>query len=70
MFNVAYKAYNNLVIPNKDDKESAAPPKSGLLARSKEAMPVQRMAKSEYERVASYVSTIRNRREALKSDGK
>jgi len=69
MFNVAYNAYNNLKVPENTNQEKPVQVKSGLLSRSKEAMPVSNMAKSEYDRVARYVANIRAKREALKTDG-
>jgi hypothetical protein len=70
MFNTAYKAYNNLIVPDNATKEEPVEVKKGLLTRNKEAMPIKQMAKSEYERVANYVASIRAKREAMKSDGK
>lgn len=70
MFNTAYKAYNNLIVPDTATKEEPVLPKKGLLTRSKETMSVQQKSKSEYERVAKYVASIRAKREAMKSDGK
>jgi len=69
MFNTAYKAYNNLIISDNTNKEEPVVPKKGLLSRSKETMPTQQMAKSEYERVSKYVASIRAKREALKTNG-
>ena len=70
MFNTAYKAYNNLIVPDTATTEEPVLPKKGLLTRSKETMSVQQKSKSEYERVAKYVASIRAKREAMKSDGK
>ena len=69
MFNTAYKAYNNLIVPDTVTKEDPVLPKKGLLTRSKKVMPTQQMAKSEYERVSKYVASIRAKREALKTNG-
>lgn len=69
MFNTAYKAYNNLVIPETKTEEDK-PMKSGLLTRSKNAMPPKQNVMTEYDRVAKYVSNIRAKREALKTNGK
>lgn len=69
MFNTAYKAYNNLVLPETKTEEDK-PMKSGLLTRSKNAMPAKQNVMTEYDRVARYVSNIRAKREALKTDGK
>jgi hypothetical protein len=69
MFNTAYKAYNNLIISDSSSEEEPTIPKKGLLSRSKEVMPTQQMARSEYERVSKYVASIRAKREALKTNG-
>lgn len=69
MFNTAYKAYNNLVIPETKTEEDK-PMKSGLLTRSKNAMPPKQNVMTEYDRIAKYVSNIRAKREALKTNGK
>tara|TARA_E500000318_G_C3560432_1_gene213135 strand:- start:851 stop:1060 length:210 start_codon:yes stop_codon:yes gene_type:complete len=69
MFNTAYKAYNNLVLPETKTDE-VKPMKSGLLTRSKDSMLPKQNAMTEYDRVARYVSNIRAKREALKTNGK
>jgi len=69
MFDTAFKAYNNLVVPETKTEE-VKPVKSGLLSRSNNAMPPKQNALSEYDRVARYVSNIRAKREALKTNGK
>jgi len=67
MFQTSFMAYNNLP----QMKEEAPEKKNtgmGLLSRSKDAMMGPAKPKTEIERVSKYVSNIRSRREALKTN--
>ena len=68
MFDSAYKAYTNLVLPE-TKTEKVKSMKSGLLTRSKDSIPPKQNMMTEYDRIARYVSNIRAKREALKTNG-
>jgi hypothetical protein len=68
MFDSAYKAYNNLKLPNVEEPQKKDTAMAGLLSRTQ---PMPQKANTEVDdertRVGRYVAQIRAKREALKN---
>jgi len=68
MFDSAYKAYNNLKLPNMEEPQQKDTAVTGLLSRTR---PMPQKAATEMDdertRVGRYVAQIRAKREALKN---
>lgn len=67
MYNVGFKALNNIVLPNDDASEEMTQPSNSLLSRKPKSKEQNIMDLEPRERISRYVADIRKARMGLKN---